>query len=145
MKKQHFILATVVLAFLLSTISFSQANDPNKLKSKMEIIEGNYLMGLNSDNLGLKMSCAYFLGEMKSEKAVIPLMEILNKETHEGVRIMAAWSLSKIGDPRGIYLLQQTSNFCDCVSVQCMSQYYYMHYLLSSKGSINFDKFAAKK
>ena len=45
-----------------------------------EQIEDNYLVGLYSDVPGLQVSSAYFLGEMKSERAVIRLMEIFRNE-----------------------------------------------------------------
>jgi hypothetical protein len=51
-------------------------------EEKYSQIEENYLVGLNSSNVGLRTSCAYFLGEMKSDKAIIPLLKLLrNGET----------------------------------------------------------------
>ena len=141
MKNRHFIFGTVVFAFLLSTVSFSQSAPLINNHNTYENIEENYLIGLNSDNMGLKISCAYFLGEMKSRKAVIPLMQILNSEQHEGARIIAAWSLVKIGDPIGIYLVQKLSESCDCSSVRCMCDHFYIHYLQQEKGKNSFDKF----
>lgn len=113
-----------------------------KSNPKYKTIEKNYLEGLKSENTGLKISCAYFLGEMKSTKAVIPLMRMLNEETHEGARIAAAWSLTKIGDARGIYLLKQVSETCDCCSVQCMTELFYRHFVITQNGGMEFDKLA---
>ena len=71
----------------------------------------NYLTGVNSDNLGLRVSSTYYLGEMKSEEAVIPLMNILKSDTSASARIMAALSLYKIGDARGIFAIKQAIQF----------------------------------
>ena len=70
--------------------------------TKYEQVESNYLKGLNSDVHNLKLCCAYFLGELKSQKAMIPLMEMFRNEKDDA-KLVAAWSLLKIGDPRGVY------------------------------------------
>ncbi len=139
MKKQHFLLAVVLFTFIVSAVSFSKGSKSINSNSSYNLIEANYMEGLKSDNLGLRMSCAYFLGEMKSPNAVIPLMKILNTENHEGIRIIAAWSLIKIGDPRGIYLVKSLSETCKDCSVQSMCAYFYYHYVLSSEGKLNSD------
>ena len=69
-------------------------------------IEENYIIGLNTDNVGLRTSCAYFLGEMKSDKAVIPLLKLLRYGETDQERIFAALSLYKIGSKRGIYKIK---------------------------------------
>jgi len=69
-------------------------------------IEDNYLDGLNSDNIGLRTSSAYFLGEMKSHKAVISLLRLLKNGETEESRIIAALSLYKIGSGIGIYRIK---------------------------------------
>lgn len=140
MKKLFLTLMVVAIIIALTNYSFPQGSETSKAKSitKYETIEANYLEGLNSDNLGLKISSAYFLGEMKSNKSVIPLMTILQKETDEGLRIMAAWSLIKIGDPRGVYHVKLASENCNCKSVKSISEYLYNHFLLANNGGINF-------
>ncbi len=45
-------------------------------EAKLSIIEDNLIRGIKSDNAGLQTSCAYFLGEMKSSKAMIPLLKL---------------------------------------------------------------------
>lgn len=139
MKKQHLLLAVVLFTFIVSAVSFSKGSKSTQSNSSYNTIEANYMEGLKSDNLGLRMSCAYFLGELRSSNAVIPLMKILNTEKHEGLRIIAAWSLIKIGDPRGIYLVKSQSETCEDCSVQSMCAYFYYHYVLSSEGKLSLD------
>jgi len=139
MKKQHIIPAVVFFAFIATTLSFAEGNKLSKTNSNYNIIEANYLEGLKSDNIGLRMSCAYFLGEIKSAKAVIPLMHMLNTEEHEGARIIAAWSLVKIGDSRGIYLVKRQGEQCKDCSVKSMCQYFYNHFNLTTKGKLDLE------
>ena len=69
-------------------------------------IEKNYLFGLNSVNIGVRTSCAYFLGEMKSDKAIIQLLKLVRYGETDQERIIAALSLYKIGSKRGIYKIK---------------------------------------
>jgi hypothetical protein len=47
---------------------------------------------------------------MKSGKAVIPLMKMFNEVKNDSAKPDAAWSLLKIGDSSGIYLVRRTSD-----------------------------------
>jgi hypothetical protein len=68
--------------------------------------EQNLLAGIKSGNLGLQTSSAYFLGEMKSDKALIPLLRIVRNGETEEARIIAALSLYKIESKIGMYRLK---------------------------------------
>ena len=72
-------------------------------------IEANMLAGIKSDNTGLQTSCAYFLGEMKSDRAMIPLLKLVSNGKTEESRIIAALSLYKIESKIGMYRLKQLS------------------------------------
>ena len=72
-------------------------------------IEANMLAGINSDNTGLQTSCAYFLGEMKSDRAMIPLLKLVRNGETEDSRIIAALSLYKIESKIGMYRLKGLS------------------------------------
>ncbi len=130
----------IVCAFIMIFNAFSYSgNFPkiNKSNAKYHKIESNYLKGLNSDNSQLKVSCAYFLGEMQSDKAVIPLMEVFNNTKNVNVKLVAAWSLLKIGDARGVYLVKSNINSVDCKDISCMLHFLYMDYCLKRKGKID--------
>lgn len=118
-----------------------RGNITNTAIAKYSMIENNYLRGLSSDNLGVRKSAAFFLGEMKSSKAVVPLMNILKTEKDEPLRIIAAWSLIKIGDFRGINLVKHVSENCDCHSVKCLCDFFYTHHSMSETGGLNFGQF----
>ena len=103
-KVLKFICAALLISTPLFANNFSKVNDYSN-------IEKNYLEGLSSSNDGLKLSSAYYLGELKSEKAVIPLMDMLRNSSDSSARIMAALSLIKIGNPRGIHMVQRQAEF----------------------------------
>ncbi|MFC2093999.1 hypothetical protein ACFLSH_00080 [Bacteroidota bacterium] len=69
-------------------------------------VEQNLLTGIRSGNLGLQTSSAYFLGEMKSDKALIPLLRLVQNGETEEARIIAALSLYKIESKIGMYRLK---------------------------------------
>ncbi len=123
MKRNRFLLLTIVLTFLATVIMADQKPQPR------EVIEQNYIEGINSDNTGLKVSSAYFLGEMRSDKAVIPLMAILRGDDCDGARLAAALALVKIGDARGIYMVKKSIDFNDCEKVRKLAKHLYSAYL----------------
>ena len=75
-------------------------------EEKYDQIEENMLLGIKSDNTGLQTSCAYFLGEMKSDRAMIPLLRLVSNGGTEATRIIAALSLYKIESKIGMYRLK---------------------------------------
>ena len=119
-----------------ATISFGQADKEISTPSKYESVEANYLKGLESDNQGLKVSSAYFLGDMKSHRAVIPLMKMFNKEKNDGAKLVAAWSLLKIGDSRGVYLVKNEIENGNCDGIRPMLHQLYEDYSLKTNGKI---------
>jgi len=72
-------------------------------------IETNLLIGIKTNNTGLQTSCAYFLGEMKSDRAMIPLLKLVTNGETEESRIIAALSLYKIESKIGMYRLKGLS------------------------------------
>jgi len=69
-------------------------------------VEQNLLAGIKSGNIGLQTSCAYFLGEMKSDRALIPLLKLVKNGETDEARIIAALSLYKIESKIGMYSLK---------------------------------------
>jgi len=127
--------ASIILScFLVVSISFSSFGFimPTPAKNKIinrDLVISNLLNGVNSGNQGLRMSSTYFLGEMKSDEAVIPLMRILKSNENEEERIMAALSLSKIGDSRGIFAIKQAITFDNSERVKKLCSIFYQGYL----------------
>jgi hypothetical protein len=138
MKNAICVLLSVFFVIVVSSSMFAQADkEATTTPTKYERIESNYLTGLNSDNHGLEVSSAYFLGEMKSEKAVIPLMKKFRNEKDEGAKLVYAWSLLKIGNSRGVFLVKRETELGDCDAIRSMLQYLYNDHSLKTDGKFD--------
>jgi HEAT repeat protein len=132
MKKHVVILAVSLL--LLGTISiFAQETNSNgNLPLSQEAID-NYLVGMQSDNLGLRVSCAYFLGEYKASEAIIPLMKMLHSDKSDAARIVAALSLTKIGSDKSVFAVKQAARFDESERVRNLCAKFYNSYTYLEK------------
>jgi HEAT repeat protein len=111
MKKLSGLLVLAVM--LLATTAFASSNEVKK-----ELIEDNLIAGLQSDNLGLKTSSAYFLGEYGSSKCVNSLLKVLKSGETEEERISAAVSLTKIDSDKGTFAVKQRAKYDDSERVR---------------------------
>ncbi|MBN2572548.1 MAG: HEAT repeat domain-containing protein [Ignavibacteriales bacterium] len=133
------LLKSILVVALLTLCNFVYADDPLTVdpngdfskftKEQLETIENNLLAGLESENSGLRISCAYFLGEIKSEKALIPLMAMLRNGACDEEKIVAALSLYKLDIGRGVYLVKGASKFADSERVRRMCGIFYDAYV----------------
>jgi amino acid transporter len=117
------------IIFIISFVfAFSTFGNPlptsKQLKNKDAVVK-SLLIGINSENYGLRTSSAYMLGELEFSESVIPLMKMLRDEENEEARIMAAVSLFKIGDARGIFAVKQAIRFDDSERVRKMCEKIY--------------------
>jgi HEAT repeat protein len=120
-------LFAVSLFLLFSQLLFSQEiaklNTPSKEACIKTLFEG-----MNSQNEGLQAGCAYMFGELCCNKAVISLLEILHNNPKEEMRILAALSLYKIGDSRGIFAIKQAIKFDESKRVSKLCEGFYKSY-----------------
>ena len=120
----------LLLSLLLFTgLSSAEVNKSNIEANTYESIELNRLIGLASDNEGLRVSCAFNLGEMKSDNAVIPLMKLLREGQTFEERVIAALSLVKIGDSKGVFLVSRLAKFSDNEKIRRMCERFYSGYI----------------
>jgi len=125
------LLLSVFLVLVITVTSFGSIK-PNPVKKdamNRDAVITNLMNGIQSENQGLRISSSYFLGELKSGEAVIPLMRILKSDDNEESRIMAALSLLKIEDSRGLYAIKQAVNFDSSERVKKMCAIFYRDYL----------------
>ncbi len=126
---KNVLLKIVVMVLAVNSFSFG-INSPYKKSSvNREVIIKNLMVGVKSDNYGLRTSSALLLGEFKAEEAVIELLRMLHKEDTDDARIVAALSLLRISDSRGIYAIKQAIRFDKSERVKRMCEKFYMHYL----------------
>lgn len=124
------LLLSVFLVLVVTVTSLGSKPYPAKTDAmNRDVVITNLMIGIQSENQGLRISSSYFLGELKSDEAVIPLMRILKSDDNEESRIMAALSLVKIGDSRGIFAIKQAANFDSSERVKKMCSIFYQDYL----------------
>lgn len=137
MRKQVLVVLFLLSGLLITQPALAGVDESGNSKKS---IEDNLLVGINSDNEGLRMSSAYYLGELKSDKAVIPLMRMLRQEDGEAARIVAALSLIKIEDAQGLYMVKRTADFNALERVRKLSGKFYNAYILHKYLEANPDK-----
>jgi HEAT repeat protein len=132
-------MAAAVL-MLTGVSAMTMASEPNVAgltEQKYEAAVQNLLIGLKSDNQGLRESAAFMLGELKASEAVVPLMAILRSDSHESSRVVAALALCRIGDARGVFAVRRAVTFDESASVQRKCAWFYDQYVLA--GTFDFQ------
>lgn len=118
-----------VSLFLLLSFRILPQETADRTSAEMEACFATLQQGLNSDNTGLKAGCAYMIGEVRCQRSIISLLDMLHNSDSEELRILAALSLYKIGDSRGIYAIKQSIKFDESKRVQRMCDIFYKAYL----------------
>ena len=118
----------IVLALLITASTFGFKGGINGITVNENTVK-SLLEGLESENLGLKTSCAYMIGELKLTEAIIPLMKLLREDESEKVRISAALALYKIGTPMSIYAVKQAAKYDSSERVVKLAYGFYNEFL----------------
>ena len=122
--KRLTVLFAVSLTLLLSFRIHPQET-ASKTSAEMEACFQTLQQGLISENEGLMAGCAYMIGELQCQRSVIALLAILHDNPSEELRILAALSLYKLGDSRGIYAIKQAIKYDESERVQRMCKIFY--------------------
>lgn len=122
------VIAATVAMVLIASVGQAESTFKSESPERYAKAETNLLIALASDNEGLRESAAYMLGEIGSEKAVVPLMKMLREGDTESSRIMAALALCRIGDGRGVYAVRRAAQFDDSRDVQTRCAWFYEQY-----------------
>jgi HEAT repeat protein len=126
----------MLLAGASAMAAAGDAEGTGLTQEKYQAAVANLLIGLKSDNQGLRESSACMLGELKADEAVVPLMAILRSDAPESSRIVAALALCRIGDSRGVYAVKRAVQFDASQSVQQKCAWFYEQYVKA--GSFEF-------
>ena len=126
--KRHKILFAVSLLLLL-TIPILPQEIADQNNSAKESCIKTLLEGLQTENRGLKAGCTYMLGELCCDRGVITLLDILHNSPSEELRILAALSLYKIGDSRGIFAIKQSIKYDESERVSRLCEKFYRAYM----------------
>lgn len=129
---------TFTFLFLLLLTSLTMASSGSN-KEQQEQIEDNLIVGVNSANYGLRLSSAYFLGEIKSGNSVNHLLKLLHNGVTEEERIIAALSLIKIQSSIGTFAVKRSAIFDDSERVRKICERFYSTHIAASQNNSTFD------
>ena len=123
MKKNITTLTITLVLFTIITLLFVLTNDvkaqDNNTSNKVVIEKyditknavKSIIMGIKSDNEGLRKSAIFYAGQYKLEGTVDCLIEEFQEEKDSSTKILIALSLYKIGNPIAIdYMKDMVSN-----------------------------------
>jgi len=134
--KKSIILIVALVFTAFSVPAMAQGTLP--LHVNKAVVEDNLLVGLASTNTGLQRSCALMLGQIHSDRNIIPLMAVLRTHPDQDVRVAAAWALCKIGDARGVYAVRMSAKFDENSKVQTTCAWYYEN--IVKQGTFTFTQ-----
>ncbi len=100
MKTNLQLLITIMLVASVSAFA-STPREKKYSTVNWDKAEQNYVVALNSDNIGLRHSAASFLAEYRLSGAVKDLINVLQTDKVERVRMAAALALIQIGNSEG--------------------------------------------
>ncbi len=140
-KEDHMTRALCVVVFVALVAGISgQALATDKVqvtpRVTKELITLNLMNGLASNNKGVRENAAFVLGEEKITRAIVPLMKMLRDSEEESSRIVAALSLCRMGEPRGVYAVRMAAKFDNSERVRTLCAWFYNQYV--QPGSFEF-------
>jgi len=94
-------LITLMIVLAVAALNLSAAFAAEQVSYEQYLIQS-----LKDENIGRRASAAMILGDQKSTEAIQPLFALLKSENDYRVRIVAAMSLYKIGDPNILPVLE---------------------------------------
>lgn len=93
----------MIIVMMVTVVTSNASAGSRELRSnKMKEMTANLLVGIHSENEGLRKSAIYMAGKYKINEAVPVLALQLKKEENPDTRILIALSLYTIGSPVGI-------------------------------------------
>ena len=130
-------LAVAGAALFVAALAYAGPGDPDRSPADVELTEARLLEDVHCDNCQKKDEAIYDLGELRSGRAVIPLMGVLHEAPDESSRIVAALALCRIGDDRGTYAVKRAATFDSSEKVRTLAAWFYNTYV--EEGSFAFQ------
>lgn len=123
-------------AMLVAALAYAGPGEMYRSAPEAELTEAKLLDDVTCDNCQTRDDAIYDLGELRSEKAVIPLMGVLHTDPDETTRIVAALALCRIGDERGTFAVKRAAIFDGSEKVRTVAAWFYNTYV--QEGSFEF-------
>ena len=121
---------------LVGALAYAGPGELYRSAPDAEFTEAKLLDDVSCDNCQQKENAIYDLGELRSARAVIPLMGVLHSDAEESSRIVAALALCRIGDARGTYAVKRAASFDSSEKVRTLAAWFYNTYV--QEGSFEF-------
>lgn len=129
-EKLYFALVAI-LFFLLVTDSFGQNQKISEV-SKHKYALQNLVMGIQSENTGVRESAIYLAGQYRFFDAENALIKQLRVEKDSDIKVLIGLALFRMNSEKGMNELQILASKDENPRVRKMSQAIYNEYLVSS-------------
>ncbi len=116
----------LVVGLLLTNSIFAQSSLSEFTKNKYAL--DNLLMGIHSDNDGVRKSAIYFAGKYKVIESTEGLIEQLKKEENPGIKVLIALALFEMESKEGLDAVRKLSMNDENLRVRNMASFIYTEY-----------------
>ena len=126
--------AGLILMMLLFTVTLNAQNNLKDLTQNAYAKE-NLLKALNSDNDGVRKSAIYMVGSYKLAEFANVLVDRLEKENNESIRLLIAYALFETMDAEGLNAVKELANKDKSQKVRNISSLIYQEYKNKLEGT----------
>ncbi len=135
-EKLYFFLAAVLFLVLVSDL-FGQEKHISELTDNKYALQ-NLIMGIHSDNPGVRESTIYFAGEYRFIETEDELIKQLKVETESDIKVLIGLALFRMNSEKGMNALQELSKSDSSLKVRRMSNAIFNEFLVNySNGTVN--------
>jgi len=117
----------LVLGLVLTSNLFAQNTMAEFTKHKYAL--DNLIMGIHSENEGVRKSAIYFAGKYKVSETAQDLIDQLNREDNSSIKILIALALFEMDSKEGLEAVKKLSLSDKNVKVRRMTAFIYNEYL----------------
>ncbi|HSL89725.1 MAG TPA: HEAT repeat domain-containing protein [Ignavibacteriaceae bacterium] len=126
--------AGLILMMLLFTVTLNAQNNLKDLTQNAYAKE-NLLKALNSDNDGVRKSAIYMVGSYKLADFANILVDRLENENNESIRLLIAYALFETMDAEGLDAVKVLANKDKSQKVRNISSLIYQEYINKLEGT----------
>jgi len=120
----------LILGMVLSSTLFAQNSLAEFTKHKYAL--DNLIMGIHSENEGVRKSAIYFAGKYKVEETAGVLIAQLNNEENASIRVLIALALFEMDSKEGLDAVRKLSVNDDNLKVRRMAAFIYKEFVNSN-------------
>ncbi len=129
-EKFYFVLAAILFVFLVSD-SFGQIKQVSDLTNSKYALQ-NLVMGIQSENEGVRESSIYFAGQYRFIDTEDVLIKQLKVEKESDIKVLIGLALFRMNSEKGMSELQRLASIDKNPRVRRMSYAIYNEYLVNN-------------